>query len=548
MKTRTAEDITAGIALGQFKPYFQPIVHLATGRLIGFELLARWHHEAKGILLPRDFILRAEKAGIISELAQSIFLQAFTVLAGHGEELRLSVNISPVQLLDGALADIMEELSSKTGFDLSRLTLEVTESGLIDNKDKAIKTAGRCKRLGPKLSLDDFGTGYSSLTHLQALPFDEIKIDQSFVGSMTTRRESRKIVSAVVSLGKSLGLTIVAEGIEDLAQVEMLHWLGCDHGQGWLYGKAVPAEELGALIRNWELQACSQFVTSSGRQVVASEPFSTQPHAQLQAIYDGVPVGLCFLDRDLRHISVNRHLAVLNGIPAEAHLGRTVREMAPELFPFLEPYLDVALSGKEVPPFEFELPETHPRAPATQLISYQPARDEAGEVIGISVAIVDITAQKRTEAALRVSRDQYWDLLELNPQVPWVMSARGNILDVSSKWVATTGLTKEESMDQGWLRALHPDDIAGTIMTVTRSLRSGAPIDVEYRVNHKSLGWRWMRSRGYPKIDSDGRIVRWYGSVEDVHDRRQIEAELQISRKLLRDMSLPSQHASVERM
>lgn len=520
MVSQLAEQIACGLREGEFKPHFQPIVHLTTGRLTGFEVLARWHHRTKGVLLPKDFILHTEVAGRIGELTQSLLVQSLSVLARCDERLRLSINISPIQLRDDTLPGILNQISAKTGFDLRRLTIEVTESGLIDRTERSLKTVEQCKRLGTTLSLDDFGTGYSSLTHLQALPFDALKIDRSFVGSMTTRRESRKIVAAVVNLGKSLGLATVAEGIEDHAQVEMLRWLGCDFGQGWLYGKAVPPDEVEDLIREWDVKMAAQFLTPSVQRAMSPEVFSSQPHAQLQAIYDGVPVGLCFLDHDLRHVSLNRYLAELNGLPVQAHLGRSIREVAPEMYRMLEPYFLRALRGGEIAALEFELPVAHPKSPATQLISIQPARDEAGEVIGISVSIVDISLQKRTEAALRASKAQCLDMLELNPQVQWVMSAGAALVDVSSNWTAVTGLSRNDSLDLGWLQAVHTDDLEATKLAVLNSLANGTPIDVQYRVRDKSGAWRRLHSRGYPKMDSHGDLVRWYGSIEAVKNVR----------------------------
>ncbi len=207
---------------GEFLPYFQPQVQLRSGKLTGFEVLARWNHATKGIIPPDDFIPLAERDGWIHALTSQILEKAFSSALPLPSALQLSVNISPIQLRDRSLAKQFEEVARLTGFSLERVMVEITESAMTDNLAQARLTAEELKELGCKLTLDDFGTGYSSLRHLQSLPFDELKVDKSFVSSMVQKRDSRKIVAAVVGLGQSLGLATVAEGVESHEQAEML--------------------------------------------------------------------------------------------------------------------------------------------------------------------------------------------------------------------------------------------------------------------------------------------------------------------------------------
>src|SRR5581483_6014821 len=173
--------------------------------------------------------------------------------------------------------------------------------------------------------LDDFGTGYSSLLHLQSLPFDKLKVDRSFVNSMTDVRERRKIVAAVVGLGQSLGLVTIAEGVETASQASMLLWLGCDFCQGWLYGRPAPADEIPRLIDAPRQTFVSAIpLIADGSSIVGFESLPAQRLAQIQAIYDGAPVGLCFLDTKMRYVSINRRLAEMNGAAVGEHLGKTV--------------------------------------------------------------------------------------------------------------------------------------------------------------------------------------------------------------------------------
>ena len=302
----TAASAQNALRLGQFIPYFQPIVALRTGQLAGFEVLARWQHPLHGLVSPDQFISLAEKQGWIDTLTQQLLHKAFAEAGSIPEPLTLSVNISPVQLRTSSLPGLIRKAAEGTGFPLMRLVIEITESALINNLDHAANIAKELKDMGCSLSLDDFGQGYSSLLHLQALPFDELKVDRSFVTSMTEKRESRKVVAGVVGLGQSLGLRTVAEGIETREQAETMLWLGCELGQGWYFGRPLPAEELPSVVaRHWPKPATSD---SSPWKEISSANLDgslSQQVANLQAVYYGAPVGLGFVDKNLLHVNIN---------------------------------------------------------------------------------------------------------------------------------------------------------------------------------------------------------------------------------------------------
>ena len=504
---------------GEFVPFFQPLVTLRTGQLAGVEVLARWQHPVAGLIPPNTFIAVAEQDGWIGELTRQILQKAFaTAAAALPDPLTLAINISPLQLRDISLPEQIRALAAEAQFPLSRVLVEITESALIDTPQSATAIVAELKKMGCRLALDDFGTGYSSLSHLQALPFDKLKVDQSFVSSMTEKRESRKIVSAVVGLGQSLGLMTVAEGIETQEQAEMMLWLGCDLGQGYFYGCPLPAEELSACVaaRREKLLIHSE---SAWKKISAANLDSspTQRLAQLQAVYDGAPVGLAFLDQNLRYITLNQKLANMNGIKIEDHLGHSVAEIIPELFPYVEPYIRLALSGEAVSDVEAPLSDTS----ETRLVSYYPVSDEAGEVIGVSLAVTDITNRKRAEDALKQSEAHYRSMVDLNPQVLWIMDPQGRNLDMSPRWDKKTGLLKSNSTDHEWLRSVHPEDIQPTVRAIADSRRDGSAIDVRYRVADDQGSLRWKRSRGAPRFDAAGNIVCWYGSVEDIDSPRE---------------------------
>lgn len=250
LRTRNSleADIRAAIPNGEFVPYFEQQIDLATGTLAGFEMLARWVSPVRGLIPPDEFIPVAEECGMIGDLSLSIIRQAMMEAKHWDPALTISVNISPVQLKDPWLAQKIVKLLVETGFPASRLEVEITESSLFKNLSLAQSIVGSLKNQGIQIALDDFGTGYSSLAHLRALPFDRIKIDRSFVSTMLENTESAAIVSAITGLGASLSVPITAEGIEDEALIGKLHDLGCTKGQGWFYGQPMSVDQVNVLL------------------------------------------------------------------------------------------------------------------------------------------------------------------------------------------------------------------------------------------------------------------------------------------------------------
>ena len=256
--------LRSGIPKGEIVPYYEQQIDLSTGRILGFEVLARWEHPTRGLIPPDMFIPIAEEAGLIGDLSLAVMRQAFEEARGWDPELSLSVNISPAQLKDPWLAQKIVKLLVETGFPAQRLEIEITESALLDNLGLAQSIVGSLKNQGIRLALDDFGTGYSSLAHLRALPFDRIKIDKSFVMSMIDNNESAAIVTAITRLGDSLGLPITAEGIEDRAIADRLQAIGCHKGQGYHYGQPIPITQVRKLLADRSL-------LPSGRAVAGTD-------------------------------------------------------------------------------------------------------------------------------------------------------------------------------------------------------------------------------------------------------------------------------------
>jgi diguanylate cyclase (GGDEF)-like protein/PAS domain S-box-containing protein len=244
---RTSGELRRGLERGEVVPYYQPIVDLSSGRVIGYEVLARWLHPDRGLLPPGDFLPLAEETGLLVELGARMLRDSLAQLAhwraaGYPfADCTLSVNVGTRQLVDPKFYDMVVEALAETGIDAESLWLEITETALLSDVKSATVALRDLRSLGLHLSVDDFGTGYSSLTYLKRFPIEAIKIDKSFVGGLGIESEDTSIVEAVVRLGQALGLNVVAEGIESPLQLSRLRDLGCDRGQGYLFGRPRPA-------------------------------------------------------------------------------------------------------------------------------------------------------------------------------------------------------------------------------------------------------------------------------------------------------------------
>jgi EAL domain-containing protein (putative c-di-GMP-specific phosphodiesterase class I) len=226
-------------------------------KTVGVEVLARWQHPKRGLLLPNVFVPIAEDTGVISQMTDSLLEQAMRDAKAWPDRITISINFSPRQISDPHLASRILRLLTKHAFPPRRLAIEITESAVVQRLDAAKAVIQALRKVGVHVALDDFGTGYSGLYRLRELDLDALKIDRSFVGQMLERPEEARIVKAIVSLGRALDLKTTAEGIESEETLEFLRKLGCKAGQGYLFGKPEPAAAISDALRE-EHPASSQ--------------------------------------------------------------------------------------------------------------------------------------------------------------------------------------------------------------------------------------------------------------------------------------------------
>jgi len=231
------------------RPHYQPLIDLSSGRITGFEALVRWPHSERGLISPAEFIPVAEETGLINAIGALMLRRACIDAAQWPDEVRVAVNLSPLQFRVGNLLSLVMDTLRQSGLPARRLELEITETLLLEKSSEVLATLHALRALGVRISMDDFGTGYSSLSYLRSFPFDKIKIDQSFVRDLAANRDAQAIVRSIISLGKGLGVTITAEGVETEAEVECLRREGCHEGQGFLFSRALPNAEVVGLLQ-----------------------------------------------------------------------------------------------------------------------------------------------------------------------------------------------------------------------------------------------------------------------------------------------------------
>jgi diguanylate cyclase (GGDEF)-like protein len=262
-----AADLKLAVEQDTLSLQYQPIVDPETGAIVAIEALSRWYHPTRGAVSPAEFIPIAEDNGLIVALGDRVVEKALEVAKLIPDSVRVSVNISPLQIHSNRLFSLIEEKLAETGVSPDRLELEITESVFLSDNAFILERLQRLKALGVRIALDDFGTGFSSLAYLQRFPFDKLKLDQAFVRGIETSDQSCAIARATISMAHALDLTVTAEGVESEAQAEFLRIQGCDELQGYLFSRPQNEDAIGPYLRSMRLVSDTRAETADGNVI-----------------------------------------------------------------------------------------------------------------------------------------------------------------------------------------------------------------------------------------------------------------------------------------
>ncbi len=368
--------------------------------------------------------------------------------------------------------------------------------------------------------LDDFGTGFSNLERLHAFAFDKLKIDAGFVRKMDSDGDSRRIVSSIVGLGQSLGVDVVAEGVETQMQADILRDLGCSFGQGWLFGRAVPPPDAALLLRRRFGQP------ASGDRLSTVSPF--QRLHQLEALYRNAPVALCFIDRAQRCVSANHRFQQVVGLTSSRLMGRRLSDVVSVAsMGGLLAAVERISQGAAPTQVQIEAP-----CDAWYLASVQPVTDEVGEWIGTSIIMLNVTDQRRAERAIRESEEHFRRANELCPDIAWTALPDGTLNYMGPTFGETRNMSVEDRI-AAWLEGMHPEDRLRVRKEWLAWLSSGQPFETNFRTKWSDGSWHWVNSRAQPHHGPDGKIDRWYGLMVDITGRRALERRIFVLERLL---------------
>ncbi len=275
-RVQLERDLRSAVADNQLTLHYQPKVLLETGTILGFESLVRWIHPTRGMISPGELIPYAEESGLIVEIGHWTLRESIRQLMAWrsaglvSTDLTMSVNLSTRQFEDVHLVREIQNALASEGAPAACLSLEVTESALFGNMTRAKEILDSLRHIGVSLDMDDFGTGYSSLSYLHRLPFNSLKIDQSFVRELEQSRESRAIAKSIIHLGESLDMVVIAEGVETTQQRNLLIDMGCLYGQGYLFSKPLAAEAMAKLLKKANLAEASTSSPAHPHPVLAN--------------------------------------------------------------------------------------------------------------------------------------------------------------------------------------------------------------------------------------------------------------------------------------
>lgn len=493
---------TRGIA-----PYFQPIVDIGTGELRGFEVLARWLDPDQTAIGPDVFIPLARAHDLLAELTLSIVWDACTVAAEWPGNFYVAFNLPPALLQDAAAVDAFISTARSTGFPLHRIRVEMTEVEVVENEAAAEFSIAQLGQLGIKTMLDDFGTGYSSLVRLQRFSFEKIKIEGSFIRSLESDEASRKIVSAIVGLGKSLGATVVAESVENRFQLEFLAGIGCDAYQGWLLAPAMDAAQTTAWLADYR----------PARLRLESPRLSPyQRQYQLETLYEHSPVGLAFIGPDLHFVAANARFCAMHVLPHAEIVGHHFTEVVPAgLQPLAAKLIMQGVYAGISDVREIRMPGRR----QTFLFSHDSVTDAGGVVLGLSVVCIDVTEAKQYEQALQAYEASSLDVTGEDRDVLWIAETSGEVIYVTPH-VADDQQTALRHRIGAWHRRIEPTDRDRVKKQWRRSSAGSTEFVSQFRVRC-SGGWRPMVIRA--RLLGRGGSARWFGFLAAADDRAAIE-------------------------
>ncbi|MFX3673188.1 MAG: PAS domain S-box protein [Paenisporosarcina sp.] len=484
-------DLHKAIERDELLLHYQPKLNLKTGNIVGVEALIRWNHPERGMISPANFIPVSEETGLIIPIGEwALYTACKQNKAWHqkGFTTVMAVNLSARQFTQSSFVNTIATILKETELEPQYLELEITESMTADI-ERTISTLQQFKQLGVRISIDDFGTGFSSLNYLKQFPVDTLKIDQSFVRELYNNPNDETIVKTIISMAHNLNLNVVAEGIETKEQLVFLQQHLCNEGQGYLFSKPFPANEL-----EEALPGIQQVVKEFGISQDINERMWSEELVQIakKEIKDTVRLqqGMIFKYKKISgqfiHTLCDGDLLYRLGIIPNQVVGKALHEFFPiESAIEKTKYYQRAWDGEELVTYESLINGI------SYLAALRPIK-RGGEVVEVIGSCVDITARKKAEEALRESEYKYRLIAENMTDLIVLFDIEGHALYVSPSHETVLGFSKKDFVEKELMAKVHPEDVAFLLMKFDQIVKTKSPFQVEFRLMHAKGNWILM--------------------------------------------------------
>ncbi|MCM3570451.1 EAL domain-containing protein [Neobacillus mesonae] len=516
----------------EFCLFYQPKVDLVSGKMMGVEALVRWIRPEKGIIPPIKFIPAAEESGFIIPLGEWILRTACFQMKDwlniENKPQYMSVNLSARQIYQPDFVNQVKHILIETNLAPEYLVLEITEGIMLDTFH-APKVIRELKNLGVRISLDDFGTGFNSMQYLQELPFDNIKIDQSFVRNCDTDLNNGTIVKSIIEMAHQLKMDVVAEGIETEGQLIFLQQNLCNIGQGYLFSKPLHPDELMHDFRSIEKVVNHKGIPHEvTRQKLNIEMLGNAHQDLIDTIR--LQQGMIFKFKKIAgkfiHTLCDGKLLSQVKLTPEHVVGKELSDfLSPEDVENKISYYHRAWNGEENVTFEGELFGIH------YLASLSPIR-RGGEVTEVIGSCIDISEQKRIEEALRLKESQYRIITENTQDLIRVIDQNFKLEYASPSHEFVLGAPPEAYEGQLIFDMMHPDDCDRIKKLYTVAALTKTPVQTEFRLKHTDGGWVEFEDRANPVLDADNRLKHLVIVARDISERKKAEEFIRKADKL----------------
>ncbi|WP_147370388.1 EAL domain-containing protein [Lysinibacillus yapensis] len=499
-------ELKKALAGNEFRLFYQPKVNLSTGKIEGMEALIRWEHPEKGLIPPAEFIPIAEESGLIIPMGEWVLrnacLQTKEWIESGFSPLVMSVNLSVRQLYQPNLVEAVEQILKETQLAPEYLELEITESMMVD-KNLVIEVIKELRTLGVQMSLDDFGTGYSSLHYLNEFQIDSIKIDQSFIRNCTSNSYNSSIVKMIIEMAHRLNLKIVAEGVETKEELIFLQKNSCNQGQGYLFSRPLPAEEISKRILEIE-----EIVSQKGifqqlhnkRMMEEALESSRQELRDIMHQQQGMIFKVIKENDRFIHTLCDGQLMYRMGQNPEQVIGKELKDfLPPNLAKEKTKYYQMAWEETENVTYEAEHNGIHYFASLSSV-------KNNGQVTGIIGSCVDITEQKRIELALKEKNFIYQIITDHMLDLIGMLDINGKVVYASPSHEKLLGFPASHFLGDSVLPLIHPEDIPALheqFLSI-RKLKTSRQLMMRYK--HANGGWVDIEAKVSPVFNEDGEI------------------------------------------